>query len=335
MIGMTTGIEWTDETWNPISGCSKVSEGCRNCYAERVSHRFGTTNKSWTNANAAENVQLHPERLDQPIRWRKPCKIFVNSMSDLFHEQVPDSFIDKVFAVMALAHQHEFQVFTKRPGRMKTYMKSARVRIGAAIEEIAPAYRGYEVFADDVATGACWPIPDIWLGVSVEDQRAAEERIPLLLQTPAAVRFLSCEPLLGAVHLGSYLHVHGRACYDDPGPCEGHPFLICDQHNELNWVIVGGESGPGARPMHPDWARSLRDQCAEAGIPFLFKQWGAWLPVEMTDKDFPATVARTCLAGDGKSGDVGHWLKAGKKAAGRSLDGRIWDEYPQEANVDD
>ncbi|MHB1702202.1 MAG: DUF5131 family protein, partial [Acidobacteriaceae bacterium] len=146
------------------------------------------------------------------------------------------------------------------------------------------------MFADDAATGACWPIPNIWLGVSVEDQQAAEERIPLLLQTPAEVRFLSCEPLLGAVNLGSYLHVHGRACYDDPGASEGHPFLICDQHNGLNWVVAGGESGPNARPMHPDWARRLRDQCHAAGVAFFFKQHG-----ELTNPGTSAVLLDDCV----------------------------------------
>ncbi len=357
MIGMTTGIEWTDETWNPVTGCSKVSEGCRHCYAERVSHRFGWTESGWTARNAAQNVQLHPERLSQPLRWRKPRRIFVNSMSDLFHEQVPDEFIWHVFQIIADCPAHTFQILTKRPERMLEILQ------GRFWRNFGPSSRGGDFHAliikgeqreSDVPF-----LPNVWLGVSVENQRAADERIPLLLQTPAAIRFLSCEPLLGSLDLGKWVGTYycstcGYRGFDggapdaeegdDRCPCcgadswyftlaETHGALGEENRNPIQWVIVGGESGTGARPMHPDWARSLRDQCTESGVSFLFKQWGEWIPVELTDKNFPVALARTCLAGDGKSGDVGHWLKAGKKAAGRSLDGRVWDEYPQEATA--
>ena len=205
-----TGIEWTDETWNPISGCSRVSPGCEHCYAERMDHRLrgvaGEEWRPWTAPNAAYNVRLYPERLEAPLRWRKPRRVFVNSMSDLFHEEVPDEYIDRVFAVMALCPEHVFQVLTKRPERMRDYLsESPRV----------PTSTEYRV--DEAMDGICgergwhspglqaWPLPNVWLGVSVEDQRRADERIPLLLETPAAVHFLSCEPLLGPIDLSKWM----------------------------------------------------------------------------------------------------------------------------------
>jgi protein gp37 len=240
-----TAIGWTDATWNPVTGCSKVSPGCEHCYAEAVSHRFGWTTQPWTLRNAAANVQLHPERLMHPLRWQAPRKVFVNSMSDLFHPAVPDAFLNEVFAVMAEASHHIFQVLTKRPERMRDFMQ-------------------------DVWTGQHEPLPNVWLGVSCEDQRRADERIPLLLQTPAVVRFLSCEPLLGPVDL---------TALPVPLPGPGHdtvPVNVLHRTSvfapKIHWVIVGAESGPGARPMDDGWVRSLRDQCQGANVPFFFKQ---------------------------------------------------------------
>lgn len=221
-------IDWTDATWNPVTGCSKVSPGCQHCYAERLSHRFGWTTKPWTAPYAADNVQLHPERLAQPLRWRQPRRIFVNSMSDLFHDQVPDAFLVEVFATILRAPQHTFQVLTKRPARMRSWMQDPPRAL------VRP-------------DGLGWPPPNLWLGVSVEDQRRAQERLPLLASTPAAVRFVSCEPLLGPVDLAVWLA-------------------------GLDWVIVGAESGPDARPMDDAWVRTLRDQCQMAGVAFWFKQ---------------------------------------------------------------
>lgn len=193
-----TKIEWTRYTWNPVTGCSKVSTGCENCYAERISHRFGWTSKPWTAAYTAENVKLHPDRLDIPLKWKKPRMIFVNSMSDLFHEQVPFEFIDRVFAAMALAKQHIFQVLTKRPDRMKAYILSrtqANNREGIAAWTGTGLVYPAQVGNDRRANEMPWPLPNVWLGVTVEDQRRADERIPLLLDVPASIRFLSCEPL--------------------------------------------------------------------------------------------------------------------------------------------
>lgn len=306
-MGDKTGIEWTDATWNPIRGCSRVSEGCRNCYAETVANRFKGEGQPYAGLIAKGgqwngSIKFVPEMLDQPLRWRKPRRIFVNSMSDLFHENVPDEVIDKVFAVMALARQHTFQILTKRPERMRDYMNS-----DALIER------------NSVVIGArnsmiLWP--HVWLGVSVEDQKALDERLPLLLDTPAAVRWISAEPLLGPVDL---------SCWPIYGP---------DREQMLNWVVVGGESGPHARPMHPEWARSLRDQCAAAGVPFLFKQWGEWAP---TANAYETDPWRDLLP-DGTDytyqridefETAVRVRRVGKKAAGRLLDGVQHDGYPE------
>lgn len=234
-------IEWTEATWNPITGCTKVSPGCAHCYAETFAERFrGVPGHPY---ERGFDLQLRLERLEQPLSWTKPRIIFVNSMSDLFHEDVPDRYVKSVFAVMERAHWHTFQVLTKRAERL---------------EAIAPTLE--------------WP-PNVWMGVSVENQRWTS-RIDALRKTPANVRFLSCEPLLGPLDL------------DLDG---------------IHWVIVGGESGHRARPMQASWALSIREQCATAGVPFFFKQWGAY-------------------------DDRGR--RVGKKKAGRRLDGRSWDDVP-------
>ena len=231
-----TKIEWTDATWNPVTGCHKISPGCKHCYAERMSKRLHAAGMpKYRNGFAV--VTTHPDALDIPLRWRKPRAIFVNSMSDLFHDAVPDDFIRQVFAVMTQAHWHRYQVLTKRPERL------------LALNETL-----------------LWP-PQVWLGVSVESDRYVG-RIDLLRQTDAAVKFLSLEPLLGPL-----------------------PSLNLDG---IDWVIVGGESGPGARPMAREWAADIRDQCLAAGVPFHFKQWGGVF----------------------------------KKRNGRLLDGREWNDFP-------
>lgn len=283
-------IEWTDSTWSPVTGCTKVSPGCKFCYAERVTERFGR--------GKFTDVQLHPDRLDAPLRWRRPRRVFVNSMSDLFHKAVPDEFLDRVFAVMALCPQHTFQVLTKRPERMRSWFArdekaDALVawQMGLMVAEKDWAH-GHEI-ANSFRRGG-WPLPNVWLGVSVEDQARADERIPLLLQTPAVIRFLSVEPLLGPVAF--------------PLPCQESVFW-----GGIRWVIVGGESGGpperaliyratnggrwsyGVKPEALTWVRSLRDQTTLAGVPFFFKQWGGVTP----------------------------------KAGGRLLDDRMWDEYPR------
>ncbi|GAB7387392.1 phage Gp37/Gp68 family protein [Bacillaceae bacterium] len=353
-------IEWCDATWNPVSGCSKVSEGCRNCYAERLSHRYKWTEKPWSAQNAGENVKLHPERLDQPLRWRRPRKIFVNSMSDLFHEAVPFEFIDKVFAVMASANQHIFQILTKRPERMREYILSraeAKNREGIAAWMgtgfVYPAQVGNERRASEMP----WPLSNVWLGVSVENQKAADERIPLLLETPAAVRFLSCEPLLGPVDLRCVTVAKWNEGGEFLDSLTGEHWLRdgfekeLDHFPKISWCIVGGESGPGSRPMHPDWVRSIRDQCQAAGVPFFFKQrgeytWDNFDPYYGYGEDSGKWDEYICLNGERgfcKINDPdGVWInwtgspdetavlirRIGKKKAGRLLDGREWNELP-------
>lgn len=267
-----TGIEWTDATWNPVRGCSRVSEGCRNCYAERVASRFSgpglpyeglAANGKWTG-----KTRMVESAMEQPLRWKRPRRIFVNSMSDLFHETIPLSDIERVFRVMSQAHQHTFQILTKRPERM--------------LWAVLTIYK---------RQGMTTPLSNVWLGVSVENQAAADERIPLLLQTPAAVHFLSCEPLLGTVFVPAWLH------------------KVADLPR-VDWVIAGGESGHGARPMHPGWVRSLRDQCAAAGVPYFLKQWGEWgLAVDHAGQET--------------------MMKLGKHSTGAVLDGREHKEFPR------
>ena len=270
-----TGIEWTDATWNPVVGCSNVSPACKNCYAARQAARLarmggkvaakyaGLTQDSKSGPVWNGTVRLIEPALETPIRWKRPRRIFVNSMSDLFHPSLTDEDIDRVFAVMALCPRHTFQVLTKRPERMLAYMEQLSLEI----------------------SGPAWPLRNVWLGVTVENQRRADERLPVLLATPAAKRFVSCEPLLGPVDL-----------------CGG-----------VDWVIAGGESGPNARPSHPDWFRSLRDWCDITDTPFHFKQWGEWRPGVRRDR--PQSPLHRFPDGTLMG-------RHGKRLAGRDLDGR-------------
>jgi protein gp37 len=251
-MSTNTGIQWTDATWNPIRGCSRVSEGCRNCYAEAVAARFsghGQTDEGLARrtSNGAPRwtgkIMFVEKHLEDPIRWRKPRRIFVNSMSDLFHEGVTDEQLDRIFAVMAKAQRHTFQVLTKRPERMVAYTRARLVGL---------------------------PLPNVWLGVSVEDQKAAYGRIKLLLDTPAAVRFLSCEPLLGPIDLTPFLYdeVEATSMPDFESPIASN--------RGLNWVIVGGESGVGARPCDLAWIRQIVTDCVASGVAVFVKQLGAY-----------------------------------------------------------
>lgn len=301
---MPTGISWTDETWVIVSGCSKVSAGCKHCYAERLATRLaamgkaGYTDKPWDARNAAENVTLRPERLEEPLHWKKPRRVFVTSMGDLFHELVPFEFIDRVFAVMALAEEHTFQILTKRPERMAEYLTgehhgtTARQRVELATDALLLERTGMGMFLGE------WPLSNVWCGTSVEDQRAADERIPHLLRTPAAVRFLSCEPLIGLVNLQRLWANRSRG-----------PMLDClagdalTQYGEIyaaapgsiHWVIAGGESGKGHRPLDHAWMRSLRDQCEAAGVAFFAKQDSGprnemELPEDLQVREMPITT---------------------------------------------
>lgn len=327
-------IEWTDEVWNPIAGCTKVSAGCKNCYAEKMAKRcvamgqakyVGTVDATghWTG-----QINFDEAALVAPLRWKRPRMVFVNSMSDLFHESVPDVFVDRVFAVMALCPQHTFQVLTKRPERMAAYM--SELAVGPRVLERIEWTGAAMVEDGDLFHVDLWPLPNVWLGTSVENQAEADKRIPWLLQCPAAVRFLSCEPLLGPVDIAV--------------PWAGEETLPTVQ---VDWVICGGESKAGARPMHPDWARGLRDQCQAAGVPFFFKQWGEWVPLhgsgismatlvhpigDVTRYDVKFRDGQVCR-GERRQGDDPEalWYRVGKKAAGRLLDGREWNEMPEVA----
>ena len=365
-----TGIEWTDATWSPVTGCTKVSEGCTHCYIERTppfrmqGRKFrcprcdgsGYVEDSDGNRLAfgkrgqfipgdrcsrcsgtgragigdTTGVRLHEDRLTVPLRWRKPRRVFVCSMADLFHESIPDEFIARVFAVMALAPQHTFQILTKRPARMRSLLGGWGIH-NLVMDRFANDDDLYVRRALAAGGGQAWPLPNVWIGVSVEDQKSADLRIPLLLTTPAAVRWLSCEPLLGPVNLpacrclGVGSITHGRHW----------PDTVCDQcggsGSQIDWVVVGGESGPGARPMHPDWARSLRDQCAATGVPFLFKQWGEWAPDGFGIGRLQR--GRTYVGGiiHVESGELPYreiMTRVGKRNAGRELDGVLHDAYP-------
>lgn len=271
-MGDHSAIEWTDATWNPVAGCTRVSAGCDNCYAARLAATrmkhtrqqkgLATITRSGQAAFIGK-IRLLPERLEQPMHWRRPRRIFVNSLSDLFHQDVPDEYIDRVFAVMACASQHTFQVLTKRPGRMQAYLSAPG--LSARLDRrVMTQFDGWSPDALDLVRAM--PLPNVWLGVSAEDQATAEERIPPLGQTPAAVRFVSAEPLLGAIDFGNAF---------DPAP-DGSPY------RPVNWVIVGGESGPGARPIDLGWVHSIVENCQFAGVPVFVKQLGA---VPMMDED--------------------------------------------------
>ncbi|WP_449255156.1 phage Gp37/Gp68 family protein [Bosea sp. (in: a-proteobacteria)] len=362
-----TAIEWTDRSWNPIVGCSLASPGCTHCYAMAIAariermgtapHYAGLTQHTkagdvWTGklASAPEHVLL------EPLRRRKPTTYFVNSMGDLFHEDVPDAWIDRVFAVMALAPQHTFQILTKRAARMRAYLTRPA---GEGLQDVrnhlawgvtaqvmnlwAPEWKAEGINGKHRSRGigafSVWPLPNVWLGVSAEDQRRTDERVPELLATPAAIRFVSAEPLLGPIDFTTITnspnitdaltgeHLFGRIedARKPPGP-------------KLDWIIVGGESGPNARPMHPQWARSIHDQCAASGTAFFFKQWGEWAPSTPEKAYANPRSGWRCLAGhphlpkreelypENGAAFIEHM---GKKAAGRLLDGIEHNAMPE------
>ncbi len=234
----TTKIEWADKVWNPVTGCTPVSEGCAHCYAKRMHERFNKTPFS--------EIQFFDERLNQPLHLRKPRKIFVCSMGDLFHEDVHFPFIKYVWDIILEARQHTFLILTKRPKRMLDFTQ-------------------WMAGSDDIST-AHWP-RNVWLGVSVENQKTADERIPILLQIPAAVRFVSVEPMLGEIDIGQYLFCDGSIKKHCEDPCDG-----CRRAHGINWVIAGCESGPKRRQCKVEWVRSLRTQCVQAEVPFFLKQ---------------------------------------------------------------
>lgn len=341
-----SAIEWTDATWNPIVGCSILSPGCTNCYAMKMAariermhegrtHYAGTTQSSKAGAVWTGKVALAPDHiLTQPLRWKRGRRIFVNSMGDLFHESIPDEWIDRVFAVMALCPQHTFQVLTKRAQRMRDYFAAdPRDRVCEAIKTMG---------LWGTVKPTAYPFPNVWLGVSTERQQEADERIPLLLQTPTAVRFISAEPLIGPIDLAQWHGPLGSPFVDTK---VGHPLVDAGAMTlieGLDWVIVGGESGQNARPMHPQWAHDLHDQCAKAGVKFFFKQWGMWAPVWCAaGGSFEYSKELIVLSPGGNRApyamiencefpNSAHVMeRTGKKAAGRLLDGREHNEIPE------
>ena len=348
-----TGIEWTDATWNPVRGCSRVSEGCRFCYAEGIAARFsdpgaayhgyaerGRPGSKWTG-----KVSLIPAMLDQPLRWKRPRRIFVNSMSDLFHENLPDEAIDQVFAAMALAPHHTFQVLTKRLARMQRYIgtivaeptRDTTRRLAIAMNAARLPSPNHDI---------TFPLPNLWLGTSVENQPTANERIPALQATPAALRFLSCEPLLGPLDLRA-IDVDGHSEMDALRPSTWREVWESDWSPRatgmalddcirdfvgdggryppddvrpagIGWVIAGGESGPSVRPSNPQWFRDLRDQCTRTHVPFFFKQWGEWVSVsEVEGPGEPFTFP-----------DERSVRRVGKRKAGNTLDGVRHQAFP-------
>lgn len=331
-------IEWTDQTWNPVTGCNKVSRGCKNCYAEVMHKRLRAMRSKKYTEPFSNGATVHYDSLLEPFTWKKPRMVFVNSMSDLFHEDVPFGFIDMVFAVMALTRKHTYQILTKRSDRMEQYFSVGKnvllERWGNATYEL-----GLSDSDGDTDVPSCWiwnmgqqvwPYKNIWLGTSVENQDQ-DCRINHLLKCPAAIRFLSCEPLVGPLVLENLKYGIKQ---DSKVPSEFYSPLI-------DWVIAGGESGPKAQPMHPDWVRSLRDQCLRVGVPFFFKQWGEYqiiedypIPLEALGKmshysengefkpvrkDTPATVIDSFPLA----------IRVGKKKACNLLDGHKWEQFPQ------
>lgn len=320
-MGDNSKIAWTDATWSPIVGCTKVSEGCRNCYAfslhEKRHKAFqeGKLQNIPQYAQPFNKIQLLEDRLQQPLKWKRPRKIFVNSLSDLFHPDVPFEFIDKVFAVMGRSQHHIFQILTKRPERMLEYFQSDRYQriLFESYKlniKVRPEMMGAGI-DDPKGWGngkPAWGFSHVWLGVTAENQEQADKRIPILRQVPAAIRFLSIEPMLGPIDLLKF-HYH-----------EGDSL---EMRLPFDLVICGGESGPNARPLHPDNVRSLRDQCVAAGVKFFFKQWGEWTSVYPQGRNL-AHVEEIYRHGM-------TFYRTGTKHNGSLLDGREWKELPEVA----
>lgn len=370
-------IEWTDTTWQPITGCSVVSPGCTNCYAMKLAggrlrhhpSRAGLTIDSKAGPVWNGQVRLNEEWLEQPLRWSRPRRIFVCAHGDLFHESVPDEWIDQVFAIMALAPQHTFQVLTKRADRMRAYLgepgeESTRTRYRAITEAIER--RGEAMPAN------FWFMQHIWLGFSAEDQARFDERWNNFRHIGSfGPKWASLEPLLGPIDLGvredwcDLCGGTGKLARWPKGTCHvcagrGRVWIVGEplrsHYPRLSWIVVGGESGPDARPMHPDWARKVRDDCAAAGIAFFFKQWGEWaewapppydepeaeqvqVDSEEAEAAWASAIAPCLLTHDGRRFDHPDALpddtparllqRIGKKAAGRILDGSTYSHFPE------
>ncbi|MEJ7804609.1 MAG: phage Gp37/Gp68 family protein [Telluria sp.] len=356
-----THIEWTrgddgsnGATWNPITGCSVISAGCRRCYAmtlagTRLAHtpsRAGLTQQTSAGPVWTGQVRFNAQWLGQPLQWKRPRRIFVCAHGDLFHENVPDAWIDRIFAVMALAPQHTFMVLTKRSERMRRYFAEVsfdRIIASCRGDEGISLVPRHTMQAIEHHFGMhpesslrfrriIWPLPNVWVGVSAEHQEAADARIPDLLQVPVAVRWVSAEPLLGPISFrwAPYAHEAASETYrqylERQGGANEYEAL-----RMLDWIVVGGESGDGARPMNPAWALSLKDQCKAANVPFFFKQWGAHcggtgqasMFVHLCNGESPAGDRHTVEWPDGYISQP-----MGKKRAGRLLFGQTYDQMP-------
>jgi protein gp37 len=353
-----TSIEWTDASWVMVTGCDHVSPGCGlarpgtddeetgrigGCYSAkltsgRLKHRPEYEGLAVGGRFTGE-VRMLPDRLELPLKWRKPRKIFVCDMADLFHEKVDAGFIAQVWAVMAACPQHTFQVLTKRHARMRSllssteFVRGVREALNALLDKLYENGKITQDIAEDIEA-APWPMQNVWCGVSAENQYWADRRIPALLSTPAAVRWVSAEPLLGPIDLGwvNGIDTLRPDWVGGSGGGSGAP------HPLLDWIVTGGESGPKARPAHPDWFRSIRDQCTDAGVHYFHKQNGAWAPVvpdtwenrretdwQVRHDGYAWPLAEPHGSEDGTEVTV---RKVGKKAAGRLLDGREWNEFP-------
>jgi protein gp37 len=328
-----SAIEWTDASWNPIRArnlktgkigwhCEHATTGCEFCYSEGFNKRLGTGLPFKPGHRSDIELFLDDKMLTLPLRWRRPRKIFVCSMTDLFADFVADEWIDKMFAVMALCPQHTFQVLTKRAERMRDYFSSDSRHasfsradaVELAMDEAAPAHW----CARELADVGGWPLKNVWLGVSCERQQEYEERWPFLRTTPAAIRFISYEPALGPLNFSPFPH---PLCV--PGPL--YP----------DWLICGGESGHNARPMNPQWARDIRDLCIAAGVSYFFKQWGEFAPVPLPDTH--PRLEQTMGFGNRRYRfrqfmDIA-MVQFGKERAGRKLDGREWNEFPDQVRA--
>lgn len=362
-----TLIEWARHpvtgkgaTWNIVTGCQVVSPGCTNCYAMKLAgtrlrdipSRKGLTRETKAGPVWTGETRFNEEWLTQPLQWKTGRGIFVAAHGDLFAEGVTDAQLDRIFAVMALCPQHVFMVLTKRPERMREYLTKTGPRFPHSTHAAVNWHQKNMArsLSELVSTGWIpWPLPNVWLGVSVEDQPRADERIPILLDTPAAIRFISAEPLLGPIDLTRFddgLKDGVRLTFDalEGTAHDGHQSIYGVFGNpdpKLDWVIAGGESGNKARPSHPDWFRALRDQCAAANVAFFFKQWGSWIIAsEENGHHDSAMASNDAVWVDAETGDkkkpscdgmanpIG-MFRVTKKRAGRVLDGVTHDAFPE------
>lgn len=364
-MGDKTGISWTDASWNCIRGCSRVSEGCRHCYAETMAGRFSdpgqpyhglvTIRKGKVKPKWNGKIDFIPKHLTDPLRWQKPRRIFVNSMSDIFHENLDFEYIAAIFAVMLLAKHHKFQVLTKRSRRMREFFHWAGTLTMPQL--IGYAYRALKDNPEELKTlaradrnlgGYTWPLPNVWIGVSVENQEAADERIPDLMATPAVIRFLSCEPLIGRVSLAKWLREGGKSGKDSPDHANaaggGHvrgtqaPGNVAESQTGqdgsptpatrplLSWVIAGCESGPGMRDCDHQWLRLLREECRASGVKYFLKQ--ARSAQEGGHRLYPSSQAARSPVVDVVAAGKGSKVKPGGVIERPYLDGFQHQEFP-------